>query len=170
MQADVAEMNVRRRPVGGRPLAIGIGLNTQLCCVGSFGSAQRFDYSAIGNDVNFASCFEGLTKYDRAKADGRRMSRSLGGCLSSGGRFLKGPQDPLRLCVTENDGLTKRTVVFRASQRARPGSNAAPWPCRRRAPTRPAGHYSLPRRAGVKQGPDAQALNKDPTRRRQTKT
>lgn len=63
MQANIAEMNVRRSEAGGRPLAVGIGLNTGLCCVGNFGSAQRFDYSAIGNDVNLASRFEGLTKY-----------------------------------------------------------------------------------------------------------
>ena len=44
-------------------VSIGIGLNSGICCVGNFGSAQRFDYSAIGNDVNLASRFENLTRY-----------------------------------------------------------------------------------------------------------
>ncbi|MFN4089966.1 MAG: CHASE2 domain-containing protein [Alphaproteobacteria bacterium] len=49
----------------GRPpiaLHVGIGLNTGVCCVGNMGSAQRFDYSALGDDVNLASRLEGQCK------------------------------------------------------------------------------------------------------------
>jgi len=63
IMADIADMNARRSQMGARPIAIGIGLNTGVCCFGNFGSKQRFDYSAIGNDVNLASRFEGLTKF-----------------------------------------------------------------------------------------------------------
>jgi adenylate cyclase len=62
MLSDLKLINDRRRLNDIPPIAIGIGLNTGICCVGNFGSTQRFDYSAIGNDVNLASRFESLTK------------------------------------------------------------------------------------------------------------
>jgi len=44
------------------PVKIGIGLNTGICCVGNMGAEQRFDYSAIGDDVNLASRLESQSK------------------------------------------------------------------------------------------------------------
>jgi adenylate cyclase len=57
----LAELN----QASGRQLKIGIGLNSAICCVGNFGSAQRFSYSAIGDGMNVASRIESLTKQYR---------------------------------------------------------------------------------------------------------
>ena len=50
----------------GRPfhqVKFGVGLNTGECCVGNLGSTLRFDYSAIGDEVNVASRLEGSSKF-----------------------------------------------------------------------------------------------------------
>jgi adenylate cyclase len=63
LQADAAAENGttnRRHYVA--PIAIGVGVNTGDCCVGNMGSDQRFDYSALGDDVNLASRLEGQSK------------------------------------------------------------------------------------------------------------
>ena len=46
----------------GSKIGMGVGIHTDICCVGNLGSEQRFSYSAIGDGVNLASRVEGLTR------------------------------------------------------------------------------------------------------------
>ena len=62
MRQRLIELNEEWAAAGRRQLHIGIGINTGECCVGNFGSQQRFDYSLLGDPVNLSSRLEGLTK------------------------------------------------------------------------------------------------------------
>jgi adenylate cyclase len=55
-----AEAEAKDRPY--KPVRLGIGLNTGMCCVGNLGTETRFDYSVIGDNVNIASRLEGQSK------------------------------------------------------------------------------------------------------------
>ncbi|WP_167591635.1 CHASE2 domain-containing protein [Jiella endophytica] len=43
-------------------LSVGVGINTGTCIVGNMGSASRFDYSVLGDAVNYAARLEGASK------------------------------------------------------------------------------------------------------------
>jgi adenylate cyclase len=62
-----------------KPVRIGIGLNSGDCCVGNLGSTTRFDYSAIGDEVNVTSRLEGLSKIYGVSAvvGGRALSPGI---------------------------------------------------------------------------------------------
>jgi adenylate cyclase len=62
MLRSLAQLNQDLALEGKEALAIGIGIHTGPAIVGSVGSPERLEYTAIGSTVNFASRIEHLTK------------------------------------------------------------------------------------------------------------
>ncbi|MBI4086992.1 adenylate/guanylate cyclase domain-containing protein [Candidatus Kaiserbacteria bacterium] len=63
MSRTLAELNVGWEARGQKPMRIGMGINLGDLVVGNMGSQKRFNYTLMGDEVNFASRLEGLTKY-----------------------------------------------------------------------------------------------------------
>lgn len=62
MQEALVGLNAEWARSGKPAVAIGIGINTGAMAVGNMGSAARFDYTVLGDQVNLGSRLESLTK------------------------------------------------------------------------------------------------------------
>lgn len=62
MMDAVDELNEKRKSEGRAPIEVGIGVNTGQAVVGYMGSAERHEFTAIGDTVNTASRLCGLAK------------------------------------------------------------------------------------------------------------
>jgi adenylate cyclase len=62
IQARVAILSRQFQADHGRELTCGIGIHTGEAIVGTMGSKQRFEYTAIGETINLGSRLENLTK------------------------------------------------------------------------------------------------------------
>lgn len=79
MQAALVDLNTRWARAGKPAVAIGIGLNTGAMAVGNMGSAARFDYTVLGDQVNLGARLEALTKeYGVAILVGESTARAAG--------------------------------------------------------------------------------------------
>ena len=126
MRAELAKLNARwqaeaaarREPFP--EVRFGVGLNTGICCVGNLGSARRFDYSAIGDDVNVASRLEGATKFlgvDIAANEATRDEAPELAWLEIDTVMVKGKTLPITAYTLVGDEAVARTEGFKALAR-----------------------------------------------------
>lgn len=123
MQARLRELNdewqAESLAEGRRHIAvnIGIGLNTGLASVGNFGSAQRFTYSCLGDDVNLASRLESQCKaYGVGIVVGEKTQAQAGryATLELDHVMVKGRIEPARIFALLGDPSLAQSVGYRA--------------------------------------------------------
>ncbi|QAT85409.1 FHA domain-containing protein [Corallococcus sp. CA054B] len=76
MQDAVTELNRQRVLDGKKPIEVGIGVNTGQAVVGYMGSAERHEFTAIGDTVNTASRLCGIAKSGEVLASEATVRKS----------------------------------------------------------------------------------------------
>ena len=115
MRAALEDLNRARD--ASAPLRMGIGLNLGPCSVGNMGSARRFDYSALGDNVNLASRLEGASKaygVDILVAQALAERAPDAAWLDLGGLKVKGRAAPVGVCALAGDDAFAATAAFKA--------------------------------------------------------
>jgi adenylate cyclase len=119
-QARMSRINESLSREGISPLSMRIGLHSGDAVVGNMGSAQRFDYTIIGDNVNLASRLEGVNKQF-----GTKVIISETTCLHAGDRIetreldliaVKGKEKPIRIyeLLGERGTLTEERKKWKA--------------------------------------------------------
>jgi adenylate cyclase len=108
MQREVLRLNVARRSRGLCDISIGVGLHTGPAVIGNIGSAQRMQYTAIGDTVNVAA-----RVVSTAKAGQVLASESVRAAVEDDTAFqslgevkLKGRQQAVNIYSVNWDGPT----------------------------------------------------------------
>ncbi len=117
MTKKLKELNVEWKKRGIPEIKIGVGLNTGEVIVGNMGSTKRFNYTIMGDEVNFASRVESLTKkygvtclisestYEKIKADKQFTTREIDTVR------VKGKREPKKIYELITAPVAKESVA-----------------------------------------------------------
>jgi len=115
MRDTLREMNEQDALGLGRPLAIGIGINTGIACVGNMGAESRFNYSAVGDAVNTTARIEAASKelaFDILVSASTAENLKGFALLDAGTHALKGKSERIRLFLLLGDAKLAQTPEF----------------------------------------------------------
>jgi adenylate cyclase len=115
MRETLREMNEADAFGLGRPVSIGIGINTGIACVGNMGAENRFNYSAVGDAVNTAARIEAASKalaFDILVSAAACEQLKDFALLDAGSHALKGKSERIRLFLLLGDAKLAQTPEF----------------------------------------------------------
>lgn len=115
MRETLREMNDQNAFGLGRPIAIGIGINTGVACVGNMGAESRFNYSAVGDAVNTTARIESASKdvgFDILVSASVAEKLPDFALLDVGSHALKGKSGRVGLFLLVGDGKLAQTPEF----------------------------------------------------------
>ncbi|MBN2498175.1 MAG: adenylate/guanylate cyclase domain-containing protein [Deltaproteobacteria bacterium] len=108
MMAKLAALGEQWRSRGLPEIDIGIGVNTGLMSVGNMGSARRFDYTVMGDNVNLGSRLEGSNKQYGTHIIISQFTRTAIGehftCRELDLVAVKGKKEPVRIFELVHSG------------------------------------------------------------------
>jgi class 3 adenylate cyclase len=95
IQCEIAKLNIERTKMADLTLKVGIGIATGVAVMGSIGSQDRMDYTAIGDTVNLAARLCSLAESDQILVGDSVVSRLNGDyqTQSEGKIAIKGKQE-----------------------------------------------------------------------------
>ena len=99
----------------GKPVSIGIGVNTGIACVGNMGAESRFNYSAVGDAVNTTARIEAASKdlaFDILVSASTAERLKGFAMLDAGSHALKGKSERIRLFLLLGDAKLAQTPEF----------------------------------------------------------
>jgi adenylate cyclase len=104
-----------------RKVAIGIGINTGIACVGEIGAENRFNYSAVGDSVNTTARIESMCKdvgFDILISGATAGLLTGFAMLEAGSRSLKGKSTKTALYLLVGDESLARSPGYEALKKA----------------------------------------------------
>jgi adenylate cyclase len=121
MRDTLRDMNATGALGLDRKVAIGIGINTGIACVGEIGAENRFNYSAVGDSVNTTARIESMCKdvgFDILISGSTAEQLTGFAMLEAGSRSLKGKSAKTALFLLIGDETLARTAGYESLKKA----------------------------------------------------